>query len=68
MTAPTCTFDDQPSVARFYLRYGCQAYPDVHVQELCAQHLVSVEPIGEPMTTLEVHHRPLYDRILNGVK
>lgn len=63
-----CSICDQPSVARFSLAYGCQAFPDLHEQELCAQHLSSVEPIGEPMVTLAIHHQGWYDRILNGIR
>lgn len=38
------------------------AYEGERVQELCAQHLLSVEPI-EPFEPLVIRDRAMYDRV-----
>lgn len=57
---PTCRCGS-PSVVRVRLPLGCAAYPDVE-QELCAQHLLSVEPV-EPFEPLQIHAPRTYSLI-----
>jgi hypothetical protein len=55
----TCTLCTSPSIARIALPAGCAAFPDHRVQELCSQHLRSVEPL-EPYEVLELRCDPAW--------
>jgi hypothetical protein len=50
---PTCRFCSQPALALFNLPKGCACYPGDRQQALCAQHVITAEPLGE-MTLAEI--------------
>lgn len=48
-----CIFDGSESVGRFKFDRGCVCFPNVKEMDLCAQHVINAEPLGNMEVLIE---------------
>ena len=66
---PKCIDGLYEAIIHVKLSEGCAAYPDVLEQDLCLQHIYSLEPRGDVEVT-QVYYVPVYNWYLEtrGIK
>jgi hypothetical protein len=65
LSRPVCRFCGRPAVALYRLTEGCAVYSSDREQDLCVQHAVSAEPIGE-MILIAVHDAEAWEWFLDA--
>jgi len=63
-----CRFDGcmHPAVGDYATPSGCACYPEDRKQDLCVQHAVTAEPLGE-MTLTRIYDPRLYEDLMRSI-